>query len=316
VVEGWFIPCPKIETWGILQANEVVFQDKSVNTHDNGLVSMKRVLAFGIWAVVAAILCMPNLLMFAQSAGSGQKSVDDLSSSFRCPEDYPSAAAKMAALNEFIREYTARFPNKTVRDLLMYRYHLLVLHSCVHTLRYMLAHVSPTAEMIRFDGKDYGPKTEGFDPTNKVWTIFFKEDGKLSQPDEELIFNFYGWNPPTSPSSIASAWLDRGDNVHTIWKFEAPDDLTKSPAYFFVSATTYPGQLFGYVNITKITSAGPNGAYAVTFSKKITGRDASQFDKNVRAWILSEEGKTASKAIGYVGVDSSWERYLAGQPKN
>lgn len=277
---------------------------------------MKRAIGFGIWAVVAATLCMPNLVMFAQNAGSGQKSADDLSSSFRCPEDYPSAAAKMAALNEFIRDYTAQFPNKTVRDLLVYRYHLLVSHSCVQTLRYMLAHVSPTAELVRFDGKDYGPKTEEFDPTGKVWTIFFKAKSELSQPDEELIFNFYGWNPPTSPSSIAQAWLNRGDNVHTIWKFEAPDGVTKSPAYFFVSVTTYPGQPFGYVNVTKISSIGPDGTYAVTFSKKIAGKDASEFEKNVRAWILSEEGRAASKAIGYVGVDSSWEKYLVGQSKN
>lgn len=261
--------------------------------------------------VFAALSIRPANLMAATSVVSpNQQNPDDISSSFQCPENYPSNAAKQTALSEFIREYAARFPHQTVHDMMVYRYHLLVSHSCVQTLRYMLAHVSPTAEMLRFNDQDYGPKAEEFDPTSKVWTVYFKEDGApQEQPNKELIFNFYGWDPPISPHSIVQAWLNRGDNVHTIWKFEAPDDITKDPAYIVVSETIYPSQPFGYINLTKISSIG-TGAYAVTFSKKVIGSDSAEIEKNIKIWLLSEEGRTTSRAIGYVGTDAIWQAYL------
>jgi len=174
----------------------------------------------------------------------------------------------------------------------------------------MLGHVSPVTEMLRFQNRDYGPKTEEFDATTKIWTVYYMENGE--RPDlaeEELILNFYGWEPPRSPESIAEAFINRSDNVRTLWKFKAPDDLTKAVAYFFLSESAYPKQLYAYANISKITSAG-RSAYSVTFSKKISGTSAADVDHKVRSWLLSEECRVTTIAIGRVGVDASWQEHL------
>lgn len=234
----------------------------------------------------------------------------DLARSFRCPEDYASIEAKQAALRDFLQGYAAKFPNNTARDAMLYRYRLLIAHSCSQTLQFMVTHVSPVTEMLRFQNRDYGPKTEEFDPTTKIWTVYYVENG--DRPDlaeEELIFNFYGWEPPKSPESIADAFINRSDNVRSLWKFKAPDDLTKALGYFFLSETTYLEQLYAYANISKITSAG-RSAYSVTFSKKISGTSAADVDHKVRSWVLSEECRVTTIAIGRVGVDASWQEHL------
>src|SRR5579863_10041397 len=59
----------------------------------------------------------------AAQAGSAEGShTTDLSSSFQCPEDYPSNEAKQSALQSFMQAYAAQFPNGTVHDLMLYRY--------------------------------------------------------------------------------------------------------------------------------------------------------------------------------------------------
>ena len=194
---------------------------------------------------------------------------------------------------------------------MIFRYRLLVEHSCIQTLKSMLADVSPISEMLRLEDHDFGTKTEEFDPHPKVWTVYFRKDGEPSSlSDEDLIFNFYGWNPSTSPEGIAQALLKPRENLNIIWKFEAPDDLTKAPAYFFISETQYPGEMFGYVNITKISSTG-GGAYAVTLDKKITGTSVVDIDKKCKAWLISEEGKASTTELGHVGVDPTWEQHFA-----
>ena len=234
----------------------------------------------------------------------------DLSTTFQCPEDYPSVEAKQSALGNFLQAYAAQFPNATDHDVMLYRYRLLVAHSCNQTLEYMLAHLSPTTEMLRFQNQDYGPKTEEFDPTTKVWSVFYVKDGeKPNVAKEELIFNFYGWEPPTSPESIAKAFMNRSDAGKILGKFGAPDDITKSLAYFVTSETTYPDQPFAYVNISKITSAG-GSAYTVTFAKKVYSTTSAEVDEKVRSWVLSEDGRVTFLAIGRVGVGAGWQEHL------
>lgn len=234
----------------------------------------------------------------------------ELSRSFRCPEDYPSEEAKRAALNDFIREYSAKFPNNNVRDMLLFRYHLLVTHSCIQTLKSMLANVSPLTEMLSIQNQDFGPKTEELDTKTKVWSVYFRRNGEpAATTDEELIFNFYGWNPPTSAASIASAFINRNDNVRILGKFEAPDDLTRQPAYFIVSETLYPGETYGFLNISKISSVG-TGAYTVTFCKKISG---GNIEEKGKAWVTSKEGQDIAQLVGHIGVDASWEQHFASQ---
>ena len=74
------------------------------------------------------------------------------------PESYSSNEAKNAALQAFIQNYSTVFPNNNPRDLMIFRYHLLVQHSCVQTLKAMLASVAPLSTMLSFDKADYGPQ--------------------------------------------------------------------------------------------------------------------------------------------------------------
>jgi hypothetical protein len=230
---------------------------------------------------------------------------------FQCPEALTSNEAKESALREFMRAYAAENPNNSVRDMMSFRYRLLVAHACTQTLISMLATVSPLSETLHIEGRDFGPRTEEFDKNTKVWTVWFRKNGEPpGHSNENVIFNFYGWNPPIAPEVIAKSFVSPRENVQILGRFRAPDDITKQPAYFVVSESLYPGETYGYVSISKITSAG-SSAYTVTFTKVIAGPSTEDVDKKVRAWLISAEGKAFSEAIGHVGVDPDWEQHLA-----
>ena len=231
--------------------------------------------------------------------------------SFQCPEALTSNEAKQAALREFIRAYAGQFPNNNVRDMTLFRYRLLVAHSCIQTLKSMLAAIDPLSEMLRIEDRDFGPETEEFNPKTKVWTVWFRKNGEPpGLSDEDLILNFYGWKPPTSAEVIAKAFINPRENLHILVKFTAPDDITREPAYFIVSETLYPGETHGYVNISKITSVG-SGTYTVTFAKKIAGTSTANIEERGRAWLISAEGEAISQAVGHVGVNPQWEQHFA-----
>jgi hypothetical protein len=249
-------------------------------------------------------------LFAATPVSQHEDSNSALFSSFRCPETYSSDEAKNAALLQFMQAYARRFPNNNVRDMMLYRYHLLVAHSCVQTLNSMLNDVGPLTEMLRLQNQDFGPKTEEYDTSTKVWTVWFRKDGQpppLSEAD--LIFNFYGW-PGPSPETMANAFIRPRDNLKVLGSFEAPDELTKKPAFFIVSLTLYPDEAYGYVNISKISSVG-SGTYTVTLTKKITGASMREIEQKGKAWYLSEEGQATSRTVGHLGTDPSWEQYFA-----
>jgi hypothetical protein len=258
-------------------------------------------------------LCLAPTSFVPPALGAAQdQSQAEISNSFHCPETYPSKEAKQAALMEFLQEYASKFPNNNVRDVMVFRYRLLVAHSCIQTLKSMLTNVGPTSEMLSLRGGDYGPKTEEYDSATKVWTTYFRRDGE--PPDlsnEDLIFNFYGWSPATSPDNIAHRFLARRDNIQILGKMIAPDEVTKVPSYFIVSETQYPGEAYVYLNISKISSVG-SSAFTVTFSKKVVGSSSAGADQNARAWFVSEEGKATMREVGRVGVDGGWEEYLKG----
>jgi hypothetical protein len=217
-------------------------------------------------------------------------------------------------LHDFIQNYSVRFPNNNVRDMMLFRYRLLVAHSCIQTLNSMLTDVAPLSGMLRFQNQDFGPKTEEYDPNTKVWTVWFRKDGKPSAlSEEDLILNFYGWPGPT-PDTIVQAFVRPRQDLRVIGKFEAPDDLTKAPAFFIVSQTLYADETYGYVNSSKITSVG-NGTYTVTLAKKINGNSIADIESKGKAWFLGEEGQATSRAISLVGVDRSWEQYFAQKQK-
>ncbi len=230
---------------------------------------------------------------------------------FRCPEELKSSGSQKASLQEFIKSYTSRLPNYSTRDLMVVRYKLLVAHSCTQTLNSMLFAVSPLSVMLRLVGRNFGPSTEEFDPATKVWTVRYTKDGKSSETsDEDLIFNFYGWRPPTWAEAIAQAFIRQTD-IRIRYKFEAPDDITKARAFFIYFEMLPPaGESNGSVGITKICSVGA-GAYAVTLLKKIGGDSAARIDKEVGHWLLSEDGKAIVAAVARVGVEPAWEEHFA-----
>jgi len=234
--------------------------------------------------------------------------------SFQCPEEYTSDAAKQAALKEFIQAYAQRFPRKNVRDMALFRYRLLVDHSCVQTLKSMLTDVGRITQMLRFENDDSGPRTEEYNTNTRVWTVWFRKDGEPPElSDEDLIVNFYGW-PGPSPETVADAFARPRESVQVIGKFQAPDELTKKPAFFILSETLYSDEQYGYVNISKITSVG-SGTCTVTLAKKIRGDSVSDVDRNAKAWFLSDEGKAASRTLGRIGIDRSWEEYFADKKR-
>jgi hypothetical protein len=258
--------------------------------------------------IVFAILMGFVLTAGGQNAGStsaGQKD-NGLSTNFRCPESDPSPEESRAELNEFVHTYAAQFPDKTVGNLMAYRYQLLVSHSCTKTLQFMLGHISSMEAMVRFNGRDFGPKDEEFDPGTRVWTEYF--DGSANG-DDSLIFNFYGWEPPSSPESVAETFIAPRQGLKIIWKFQAPDDVTKAPAFFIVSETDRSEKGYGYVNLSKITSAGTS-AYTVTYTKKFPCKNADSLDAKVKVWLLSDESKAIRSELGRVGADSGWKEYL------
>ena len=261
-------------------------------------------------------LCVAPAILPAAAPASPQDGVSAPHwGSFQCPEELSSNEAKQSALQEFTRAYAGQFPNNTVRDMMLFRYRLLVAHSCVQTLKSMLAAVSPLSEMLRVEDGDFGPKTEEFDPKTKVLTIYFRKNGEpAGLSEEDLILNFYGWKPPMSPEAIARAFISPRKSLHILGKFTAPDDLTRVPAYFIVSQTLYPGKTYGYVNISKITSVG-SGTYTVTFDKRIAGTSAASIEESGRAWLISAKGKAISQAVGHVGVDPQWEQHFAQAQK-
>jgi hypothetical protein len=255
---------------------------------------------------------IPPIANFVCAEGKGPPLTAGAFSSFQCPESYASDKAMLDALADFIVAYAAKFPKNTSHDLMVYRYRLLVSHSCVRTLQNMLAHVSPTTEMLLFNNGNYGPKTQQFDSNTRVWTVYYTMDGQgPERPDEELVFNFYGWDTARSPSSVTEDLLHRTDNVQVMGNFATPDGVTMARAYVILSETMYPGEPYGYVNVTKITSVG-SGAFAVTFSKKIPGNTKTEIDNRVKSWLLSEGGRTTETGIAAVGVNPEWQRYLTG----
>jgi hypothetical protein len=165
--------------------------------------------------------------------------------------------------------------------------------------------------MLRLGNSDFGPRTEEFDPKTKVWTVRFTRDGlPSSQSDENLLINFYGWNPPVSPEDVANAYISPRENLHILGKFEAPDDITKTPAYFILSETLYPGEKYGYLNIAKITSVG-SSTYTATFTKVIMGNSTKDIAEKGKAWYLSEEGTAFRDAVNRISVDASWKEHFA-----
>jgi hypothetical protein len=266
-------------------------------------------------AVAVFLIALTGLAAGAQESVKVVATAPDPAASFHCPEDYPSSDAAKAAVNEFLKAYTARFPDGTINDFVAYRYRLLVTHSCTKTLQNIhdseLADITPTTATINFDHRAFGPRDEEFDPVTKVWTEYYDEKAVGSDaPEEELIFNFYGWQPPVAPESIAETYISRRDNVQIIGKFQAPDDVTKAAAYFIVSEATFKNKPYGYLNIGKITSIG-NSAYMVTFTKRIFGANNAEIDARAKSWFTSAEGKAAFSEIGKIGVNASWQEYLS-----
>jgi hypothetical protein len=245
-----------------------------------------------------------------QAKSSTASNADDISESFRCPETLSSTSEKEAALRKFMETYQRLHPEKTVRDLMVDRYRLLVSHSCRQTLEHMTSHITPTTEILRFDGHDFGLDTTEFDSKTHVWTVYFDSVGPPNQEhSDELILNFYSWKPASAPADVAAAFVAPRENMQIIWKFAAPDDVTKELSYFVVLLNTPPGKSYGYLNVTKI---GPvaGSAFAATYARKLTGDKPEEISSKARTWLLSEQGKSVFKDIGRVGVEGEWHEAL------
>ena len=240
-------------------------------------------------------------------------------SNFVCPENLLSGQAQVDALAKFISAYQEANPNATVGDMETYRYNLLVSDSCTTTLANMLKDVSQLDQMLRFNGENFGPQDTQFSQDTNVWSSYFTLNGQgLTNPNEELIFNFYlqnVWASSTvSAKDVANVFANsfsRDSNSTVLYKFTAPDTITKNPDYFIFSDTIYPDQNYGYIYIAKISSI-QNSAFSVLYAKRFIG-DATDLQNDINSW-LAQDLKSAhglSSAVGNIGVDASWLGYLA-----
>ena len=255
----------------------------------------------------------------AQQQNNATTTAPNPASDFVCPENIPAGQQQVDALAKFISDYQKANPNATVGDMETYRYNLLVSNSCTTTLANMLKNVSQLDQMLRFNGENFGPQNTQFAQDTKVWSSYFTLNGQsLSNPDEELIFNFYlqnVWASQTvSAEQIAgdvAGSFSPADNSSVIYKFTAPDNATKLPDYFIYATKLYPDQNYGYLYIIKISSI-QNSVFSVLYSKKFTDNSAS-LQNDINNW-LAQDLKSASglsTTVGNIGVDVSWINYLA-----
>ena len=194
----------------------------------------------------------------ASAAGvNDEEAASALSASFRCPEDYSSDEAKRAAVRVFTNGYVTRFPNNNIRDMMLFRHHLLVEHTCVQTLKSILAHVSPLSYMVSMQNRDDGPRTESFHPETRVWTVYFRRGWRTGGHfgrGADLQFLRLG-NLQSHPARSQRLSSTGATNAQIVGKFEAPDELKKAPAYYIVSESLYPADR-AVICISKISSVG------------------------------------------------------------
>jgi hypothetical protein len=250
--------------------------------------------------------------MVAQTAASTTAN-NAGATAFRCPESFSTEAEKEAAVRSFMDDYRSAHPDKTVRDLMIDRYRALVEHDCSQTLAYMTAHISPIAEEVRFDSRDFLHDTTEFDPATRVWTVYFDPVSPSDQEHvDELVLNLYGWNPAPLPTDIAKAFVSPRQNIIILSTFAAPDNGSKDLFYYVVSLNMIPSRSYGYVNLTRI---GPvaGSAFAVTYGRKFQAHSADELLAKAKAWLLSDTGKAIQKEVSQVGVNSDWQTALAGR---
>lgn len=261
--------------------------------------------------LVLALVGLGGYVLFSKNS-------NNLSDSFACPESYSSPQDQTNAVAKFISDYSKTSPNATVGDMYTYRYNLLVSHSCDKTLANMLQNVTPLDQMLRLEGKDFGPQKIEFTKDTGVLSSYFTLKGQgLENPDEELIFNFYlqnVWaNGAISAEHVAQVVADsygQSNTSEVIYKFTAPDTITKNPDFFIFSDITYPDQGYGYLYVTKISSL-QNSVFSVTYSKKFSANTAN-LKNDINNWLAQDLKLTDgySKEIENIGVDSSWLTYL------
>ena len=253
-----------------------------------------------------SVFVLPSSRILSQEGASS-----NIAKSFRCPETYTSDGERNNAYRSFVSRYSEANPDSNVRDLMIFRYRLLVTHSCTQTLKQMLANVSPTTELLRFQDEEYGPETREYDKSTKVWTAFFRHNGEPTRSsDADLIFNFYGWTPARSAESVAQAFVrDRG-GIQILGSFQAPDGSTGQPAFFVVSEAIYPDEKDSYLNMSKIASLGAT-SYTVTFARKFEGSSATDAAQKGKLWFLSAEGKQTFLELGKIGLGPGWKEALS-----
>jgi hypothetical protein len=306
-----------IDSWdGYAFNSDMISRVAPVSEGPDLSINTQRMLPFRLFLLLLWFsfgFTQPMRLIAATGDVQQDSAEASISSSFHCPEEYTSDAAKQKSLQDFLQQYGRQFPNNNVRDVMIFRYRLLVTHSCKQTLKSMLTNLSPITEIVRFQDQDFGPKTEEFNAKTDVWSVFFRKDGEPpALSNEDLIFNFYG--PGRSPEGIAEAFIRPRPDLTILGQFQAPDEITKQPAYFTVSETLYPGEKYGYINLSKISSTA-SGTYTVTLAKKITGTTTENIGSNGKVWFVSEEGKVAARILGQVGVDPTWQRHFAQAQK-
>jgi len=253
-------------------------------------------------------------IMVAQTSTS-TKANSAGATAFQCPESFSTEAEKEAALRSFMDDYRSAHPNKTVRDLMSDSYRALVEHDCSETLAYMTAHISPIAEEVRFDSRNFLRDTPEFDPATRVWTVYFDPVSPSDQEHvDELALNFYGWDPAQLPADIAKAFVSPRPNIKILSTFAAPDTGSKELFYYVVSLNMILSRSYGYVDLTRI---GPvaGSAFAVTYGRKFQAHSADELLAKAEAWLLSDTGKAIEKELRQVGVDSNWQSALAGRSK-
>lgn len=254
-------------------------------------------------------------------------------SEFKCPSEYETAEKYTEDLAKWIRKSTDANPGITGDELLALRDKKLGNHRCrpspwgneldgasdsqrtaSSSVEFNetsgVFNVSPRDKIIKFGDKSYGPYITKQDLYTGVRSVYYPLLGqKTVEADEEVILNFYiqgVWADEVfTARDFANQFVNGSENDgdYILDHFEAPDPVTKEPAFYIVSYAIYPDLEYGYVFLSKITSI-KNDVYSVLLSKKFVGTEMDL--KNKMTEWLEKEGDYYQTVVADIKPDNSW----------
>jgi hypothetical protein len=168
----------------------------------------------------------------------------------------------------------------------------------------------PSKSPIRFVGNNYDFSEGDFDCQTRVGYVYYTLNGSTSDnPDGQIFIDYYFQgvynDNPFTAEDVANNTSNGNFVVES--RFEAPDPISKKPAYFLVASSVDQDGINGRVTIMKFADIGED-VYSAVFSKRINSKGMDSYEA-VEKW-LADKVKTYGDALGNIGPDDSWLNYF------